>query len=91
MIIGIELEKFLDKKGADPNCPKWIFPHGDYWAFYNYDSGLRLTEESLSCTGQKSKGGNLNPLCKECSIRDKVFPEVNYHNYLEVLYSEPHR
>ena len=86
MIIGIELEKFLDKKGASRDYPKWIMPQGDNWAFYQHDPGLRLDEIGIRCMGQTSQGGNINPRCDECSIRGKLFTEFNYHNYIDVLY-----
>jgi hypothetical protein len=86
MIIGIELEHFLDEKGASPDCPKWIFPKGEHWDFYNYDAGLRLDESGLCCVGQTSQGGNINPRCERCPIRGILFPELNYHNYLNNLY-----
>ena len=86
MLIGIELERYFDKKRASPDCPHWIYPRGKDWAFYHEDIGIRLDEEGIRCEGQRSQGGNLNPRCEDCPIRGKKFTDINYRNYLEKGY-----
>ena len=91
MIVGVELEQFLQKKGANNPCPGWVTPKGENWAFYCYDIGLKIDDHGFSCTGQKSKGGNLNPLCEGCPVKGVVFPELTSNNYTQVLYKAPPR
>ena len=84
MIIGIEMEKFFEDKGASPDCPRWIFPQGENWAFYHDDNGIRLDDNGISCEGQKSRGGNMNPRCEHCPIRGIKYNELNSENYVNL-------
>jgi len=88
---------FFLKRGAPRNCPEqldydYLYPHstlteddrGINPEFY-CTPAIHVFLEGVVCNGQKSMGGNLRSMCRECKIRGRVFPEMNSNNYLEIL------